>query len=181
MQYAEKTWKKYFRDIKKFRCFTGGGETRQHSVFYALEKLHSLGPANDDCVAVHDAARPFLDPALVERLYHEACISGGAAPGIPLIDTVKLCSRDSIIEKHLKRAGLRAIQTPQVFKFDRLYSAFCENKECLAGFTDDTEIFSHAGGRVKMIEGDRKLFKITYKEDLKKAKQIAGKEKKKWK
>lgn len=178
LDYAQNISQTYFRDITKFRGFITGGATRQHSVFNALKHLASN--SNPGLVAIHDAARPFLKTALIEKLYRNAGKYGAAAPGIKVTDTIKEINADSTIKNHLKRENLIAIQTPQVFTFAPLLEVFNTLQDRLEKYTDDTELFSAAGKETKIIGGDDALFKITYKNDLEKARLLLEKETKWW-
>src|SRR5271154_6181052 len=96
-----------------------GGESRQQSVENALATLS----ADTDLVAVHDAVRPFIDTALVEKVIAEAAATGAAIAGIVPVDTIKQVQRNKI-RSTLPREHLVLAQTPQVFQFDLLRRAF---------------------------------------------------------
>lgn len=176
--YANSIQDKYFRDITKFAAFAHGGETRQQSVYNVLQEIKT--ELNPEIVAIHDAARPFLKVSLIEKLYKAACKTGGAAPGLKVTDTIKEVNSDRTVKTHLKRENLIAIQTPQVFAFSDLLQEYTGLSGTLEKYTDDTEIFSEGGGKVEIIEGDPDLFKITYKNDLERARQFLEKGDKPW-
>jgi 2-C-methyl-D-erythritol 4-phosphate cytidylyltransferase len=177
--YAKIIKEKYFKKIDKFKDFIIGGRKRQDSVYNALYKINSS--FNDCYVAIHDAARPFLKKGVIEDTY-KACIAyQAAAPGIPLVDTIKICDENYIVQTHLKRSNLVAIQTPQIFKLSDIMSAYENIKDSKQIFTDDTEIYSTLFSSVKIVQGDLDLFKITYKNDLKTARAILSNNKKLWK
>ncbi|MCG8571582.1 MAG: 2-C-methyl-D-erythritol 4-phosphate cytidylyltransferase [Spirochaetes bacterium] len=169
---AEQMVAEYFPDNEQLSILAGG-ETRQHSVINGLHFLNAK--SSPQIVAIHDAARPFMKISLIKQLLDNAQKYGGAAPGIRVVDTIKVVDSHNLIKEHLIRNQLIAIQTPQVFKFHPLYSAFVQNKQELKNFTDDTELFTFAGHHVKIISGDQELFKITFREDLVQAEKIAEK------
>ena len=139
-----------------------GGATRQASVLAGLEALASRKP---DVVLVHDAARPFVSPALIERAI-AAGEKGAAVPALPITDTVKSVEND-VVTSTLDRNALRTIQTPQAFRFDFLLDA--HRKAAGAGrhdFPDDASLAEWAGMRVSVFAGDPGNIKLTTREDF---------------
>jgi 2-C-methyl-D-erythritol 4-phosphate cytidylyltransferase len=177
--FAEKIKMKYFRKFTKFKSFIIGGENRINSVFNALDHINSNDPA--EYIAIHDAARPFITEEMILRIYEQASLYGAASCGIPVVDTVKECSGDKFIRLHLKREDLIAIQTPQIFKYKKLFSAYKKVINKNKVYTDDTEIYGLYNKKIKIIEGSPDLLKITFKNDLKTAKIILRNNKKLWK
>ncbi len=143
---------------KVVACVTGG-ETRADSVRAALDEV----PEEALVVLVHDAARPLLDDAVVERVL-EPLGRGfdGAVPALPLEDTVKRVSGDVVTET-VARDDLVRAQTPQAFLVPTLRRAFGGD---LGGATDCASLVERAGGRVAVVEGDPKLVKVTTAADL---------------
>jgi 2-C-methyl-D-erythritol 4-phosphate cytidylyltransferase len=137
-------------------CVTGGA-TRADSVRLGVAEV----PPDAAVVLVHDAARPLLDDAVVERVV-AALGDGwdGAVPVLPIPDTVKRVDGEAIVET-LQRDELRVVQTPQAFVADVLRGA-------LAGsdWTDCSAAVEAAGGRVRVVAGDPRLLKITDAADL---------------
>ena len=136
-------------------CVTGGA-TRSASVRLGLDEV----PADADAILVHDAARPLLPPDLVPRLL-EALAEGfdGAVPGLPVNDTVKRV-RDGVVLETPARDELVAIQTPQAFVASVLRAAAAgEGSDCAS-------LVEAAGGRVKVVQGDERLLKVTTPDDL---------------
>ena len=114
-------------------------------------------------VLVHDAARPLVDDAVVERLLAPLGEGfDGVVPGLPVADTLKRV-RDGVVEETVDRAGLAAAQTPQAFLAPVLRRAFAGD---LAGATDCASLVERVGGRVAVVEGDPRLLKITTSADL---------------
>ncbi|HOV13299.1 MAG TPA: 2-C-methyl-D-erythritol 4-phosphate cytidylyltransferase [Spirochaetota bacterium] len=168
LEYSKILQKKYLNKIEKFQGIITGGKERSDSVFNALKSLSS----NTEYIALHDAARPFIKPKLIIDIFNEALKVGGASCGMPPIDTIKSLDKDRIIDKHLKRDSLIAIQTPQIFKYDLLFEAYKNAINNNNIFTDDTEVFALSGNKISIINGDKDLIKITYKEDLNTALKI---------
>jgi 2-C-methyl-D-erythritol 4-phosphate cytidylyltransferase len=141
----------------KVRTCVTGGATRTDSVRLGLAEV----PADAAVVVVHDAARPLLEDAVVERVV-TALGEGwdGAVPVLPLADTIKRVEGDCVVET-LPRDDLRAVQTPQAFVAGVLRAALTGSD-----WTDCAAAVEAAGGRVKVVEGDPQLIKITDAVDL---------------
>jgi 2-C-methyl-D-erythritol 4-phosphate cytidylyltransferase len=136
-----------------------GGATRGESVRLALGEV----PQEAAVVVVHDAARPLLDDAVLERVL-AALNEGwdGAVPGLPVSDTVKRVDGDRVVET-LDRSRLRAVQTPQAFVDSILREAYAGD---VAAASDCASLVEARGGRVKVVAGDPRLLKITDAADL---------------
>ena len=135
-----------------------GGETRAESVRIGV------GEVGEDAavILVHDAARPLLPEEVIERVLAPLSEGwDGAVPGLPIVDTVKRV-RDGAVEETLPRAELVAVQTPQAFVASVLRSAVSSDGEA----TDCSSLVEAAGGRVRLVEGDARLVKVTTPEDL---------------
>jgi 2-C-methyl-D-erythritol 4-phosphate cytidylyltransferase len=146
---------------KVVACVTGGA-TRSASVRVGLAEV----PADADVVLVHDAARPLLPPEVVPRLL-EALGEGfdGAVPGVPVTDTVKRV-RDGVVVETPTRDELVAVQTPQAFVASVLRAAAAgEGSDCAS-------LVEAAGGRVKVVQGDERLFKVTTPDDLRRVEAL---------
>jgi 2-C-methyl-D-erythritol 4-phosphate cytidylyltransferase/2-C-methyl-D-erythritol 2,4-cyclodiphosphate synthase len=146
------------------RAPVAGGATRQASVRAGLEALEPVAP---DIVLVHDAARPFVSPALIARAIAAAEKSGAAVPGIAVADTVKAVDADGRVAETLDRGKLRLIQTPQAFAFAPLLAA--HRKAAQQGkedFTDDAALAEWAGMRVTVFEGEPGNIKMTNPDDF---------------
>ena len=133
-----------------------GGATRSASVRAGLAEV----PEDAAVVLVHDAARPIVPPEIVPRLL-DALGEGfdGAVPGLPVADTVKRI-RDGVVVETPARDELVAVQTPQAFVAGVLRAAADgEGSDCAS-------LVEAAGGRVKVVEGDERLLKVTTPDDL---------------
>lgn len=151
-------------DIDYDISFVQGGETRQKSVFNALEYLKD-SKADIDFVLIHDGARPFITKDLIERCLETAEKVGGSCPCIRVTDTLVKVDEEGLLCSRIPRDGVCTVQTPQVFRFPEIYLAHLNAKADKA-YTDDTEIFMDAGGKVGFVQGDPDNRKITYASDL---------------
>jgi 2-C-methyl-D-erythritol 4-phosphate cytidylyltransferase len=142
----------------KVRSSVTGGTTRAGSVRAGLAEV----PEEVAVVLVHDAARPLLPEDVVERVV-EALGDGwdGAVPALPLADTVKRADGEAVVET-VDREGLYATQTPQGFLAATLRRALASGADA----TDCAGLVEAAGGRVRIVEGDRRLLKVTTPADL---------------
>jgi 2-C-methyl-D-erythritol 4-phosphate cytidylyltransferase len=136
-----------------------GGVTRAESVRAALAEV----PDDALVVLVHDAARPLLSEDVLERVLAPLSEGwDGVVPGVPIVDTVKTVSGEAVTGT-LSREKLIAVQTPQAFLASKLREAYAGD---LAGATDCSSLVEARGGRVKWVEGDLRLLKVTTNADL---------------
>ncbi|MGD0720236.1 MAG: bifunctional 2-C-methyl-D-erythritol 4-phosphate cytidylyltransferase/2-C-methyl-D-erythritol 2,4-cyclodiphosphate synthase [Roseiarcus sp.] len=141
-----------------------GGATRQASVRAGLEAQAAAAP---DLVLIHDGARAFPPSALVARAIAAAARHGAAAPGVPLSDTVKQIDAEGRVVATPSRAALRAVQTPQSFRFDLILDAHRRAaRENVEGLTDDAAVAEWAGAAVHIFEGEAANMKVTTMRDL---------------
>ncbi len=137
-----------------------GGSDRRESVANGLDVLQLA-----EIIAVHDAARPFGNA----RMMREGCALlsayDGAVPVVPIHDTIKRVSRDSMVVETVDRASLRAVQTPQVFRAEVLRAAH-RAWQCAAESTDDAGLLEADGYRVSTFPGDVLNIKVTTAADL---------------
>jgi 2-C-methyl-D-erythritol 4-phosphate cytidylyltransferase len=139
-----------------------GGATRSQSV------LAALAAAPGDPVIVHDAARPLLTSAIVQAALDELAAFPGCDAVIaaaPVTDTIKQAA-GGVVTATLDRAGLWAVQTPQVFRRAALERALSAPADVLAGATDDAWLVERAGGVVRVVAAPRENMKITTPGDL---------------
>jgi 2-C-methyl-D-erythritol 4-phosphate cytidylyltransferase len=136
-----------------------GGETRSDSVRAGVAEV----PEDAAVIVVHDAARPLVPPEVVERLLI-ALNEGwdGVVPAVPIADTVKRVRGHEVVET-LERSDLAAAQTPQAFVASILRTALGGD---VAGATDCAALVEAAAGRVRVVEGDPRLVKVTEPGDL---------------
>jgi 2-C-methyl-D-erythritol 4-phosphate cytidylyltransferase len=143
-----------------------GGDNRQESVAHALAVIQA---APDDIVLVHDAVRPLIDAATIDRTIDAVGEHGAAIVGLPAVDTIKQVERTAhgaIVTATLPRESIVYAQTPQGFRFGLLKSAFAE--ATADGFigTDEASVVERAGHRVAVVPGSPVNLKITQPGDL---------------
>jgi len=147
-----------------------GGNHRQQSVANALARLVSeTGCGDDDVVLVHDAARPLIDPATIERTIDAIAEHGAAIVGLPAVDTIKQVERTAhgaIVTATIPRERIVQAQTPQGARCGLLRRAFAE--AAADGFegTDEASLLERAGIVVAVVPGSPHNFKITQPGDL---------------
>jgi 2-C-methyl-D-erythritol 4-phosphate cytidylyltransferase len=136
-----------------------GGESRSESVRIALREI----PDDAAVVLVHDAARPMLTDEVIERVVG-ALADGwdGAVPALSVADTIKRVEGETVAET-LDRSQLVAVQTPQAFVASVLRDALADDVSAAA---DCASLVEARGGRVRVVEGDPRLLKITSRADL---------------
>lgn len=157
------TIKKYH--IPKVSRLVLGGERRQDSVLNGLRSLDKTA----DLALIHDAARPFIDRDLIDRLLIEAGRWGAAVPGVRVKSTLKEArEKDQIVEKTVCRNRLWEIQTPQVFRCGLIREAF--RRFGRQDVTDEAMLVEKLKGKVKIVESVSRNIKITAPEDVRIAK-----------
>jgi 2-C-methyl-D-erythritol 4-phosphate cytidylyltransferase len=144
-----------------------GGKRRQDSVGEGLKTIKQC-----EWVIIHDGARPFVTVDLIERGLDAARETGAAAAAVPVTDTIKHVTDKEIVRQTLPRQNLRAVQTPQVFRFDIIKNTY---KFMPGDVTDDAAIVEKAGYRVKLYMGAYDNIKITTPDDLAMAGAMWGK------
>jgi 2-C-methyl-D-erythritol 4-phosphate cytidylyltransferase len=154
--------------LSKIKRIAQGGKERQDSVYNGLKLIE-----DKNCIVlIHDGVRPLIERPLIEEVIKnmseilrnkEEC--GGIVPGVPLKDTIKEAT-DGIIRKTLRRDSLWAIQTPQIFPYKSIFSAYNKARKEEFYSTDDAAIVEKYGGKVKVVMGSYRNIKITTPEDL---------------
>jgi 2-C-methyl-D-erythritol 4-phosphate cytidylyltransferase len=154
-----------------------GGENRQGSVANALE---ALACDEDDVVLVHDAVRPLIDGATIERTIDAIEKHGAAIVGVAAVDTIKQVERTAegaIVTATVPRERVVQAQTPQGARFGLLKRAFEEaTRDEFAG-TDEASVLERAGIEVWVVPGSARNFKITQPGDLELAEFYLGQKK----
>ncbi|HTW44273.1 MAG TPA: 2-C-methyl-D-erythritol 4-phosphate cytidylyltransferase [Acidobacteriaceae bacterium] len=143
-----------------------GGDHRQQSVSNALNAI-DCDP--DDIVLVHDAVRPLIDSATIERTIHAVEKHDAAIVGLPAVDTIKQVERTAdgaIITSTIPREYIVQAQTPQGFRCGLLKRAFAEAEADEFIGTDEASLVERAGAQVAVVQGSAANFKITQPGDL---------------
>lgn len=143
-----------------------GGATRQESVRRGLDALEALAADGNARVLVHDAARPFVPAAMIDRVCRALETHRAALPALALTDTLKRGAQGMVVDT-VSREGLFRAQTPQGFHLAPLLAAHRRFTDGQA--TDDAAIMELAGEKVFLVEGDERAFKVTTAADLTRA------------
>ena len=152
--------KKY--GFKKISGIVTGGETRQQSVLNALDTLDD----KSGYIAVHDGARCFVTPEMIDRVLYEAHMFGAAIAAERSTDTLKESFAGNTVKKTIDRECVWRAQTPQIFKKDIFITSAYYAKENNIKGTDDASLVEAAGFNVKLVDCGHFNMKITFDEDL---------------
>ena len=139
-----------------------GGATRQQSARRGLDRVN----AHAEIVIIHDGARPFVSPGLIDRSVNTAVEKQAVVVGLPVRDTIKVVSPEGWIQTTPERSALWEIQTPQAFQRELIVSAHERAERDGAAVTDDAMVVERTGTPVYVLEGERTNFKITLAEDV---------------
>lgn len=139
-----------------------GGETRGDSVRAGLEAV----PRAADTVLIHDAARPLVTRAVVDRVLAATTAASGAVAAVPVTDTLKRVNGAGAVLDTVDRTGLWRAQTPQGFPRPVIVGAYRRAADESVIATDDAALVERYGGRVVVVEGDVRNIKVTRPRDL---------------
>jgi len=142
--------------------YAAGGAERYNSAINGLNAL----PENIEFVAVHDAARPLANKKLLYKCLDSCKHRGSGIAAKRINDTVKRTENDGKVVKNINRANLWAVETPQMFKFDELKSAYRKLLQDKSTVTDDAGAMENAGFPVYLVENPDINTKITHKSDI---------------
>ena len=144
----------------KLNTVVSGGDTRQKSVFIALKNIRKKRiKTRNDIVLIHDAARPFLENRIIENCILHLKKYDGVFPALNTDDTLRNKKNLNTYDRDI----IISSQTPQAFKFDKIYIAY---KRAKGDYSDDVAIANEFGLRLKKIEGQKLNFKITNPSDI---------------
>ena len=139
-----------------------GGAERQDSVRCGLAALEP----ESEIVAIHDGARPFLDPTILDASIHVATEHGGAIVAVPARDTIKHVTKDGRVTETVPRQQLWLAQTPQTFRVQLIREAHARAVAEGVTATDDAALLEWCGKTVKVVVGSSHNFKITTPDDF---------------
>lgn len=145
-----------------------GGRTRTESVRNGLEDL----PDEASIALIHDAARPFVEDALVERIVARARIGDVAVPGLPVVDTIKEADEHGHVVRTLERAKLWRVQTPQGFPREIIERAHREARAARVTATDDAALCERLGVPVTIVHGSERALKVTDEDDFQRVEAV---------
>lgn len=146
-----------------------GADTRAGSVQNGLNALSALDGVSP--VLIHDAARPFLTMPVIKRLLKALDEADGALPALPVADSLRRGDA-GLVSGTVDRDHLYRAQTPQAFRLDTIVRAYKDWPDHETP-TDEVAVVQRAGGRVRIVEGDVRLMKLTYPEDFEMAEALA--------
>ena len=155
-------------DSRVRRC--EGGNSRAQSVRNALGHV----PREIEWVAVHDAARPLITGALIDRTIDAAVRHGAAVPALPVVPTVKQADGPlpAKVQRTIPRHTLWGVQTPQVMRRAALEAAYGTCPVPLDQITDEAQLLELAGQEVWLVPGEERNLKITTPDDLRVARSL---------
>ena len=145
-----------------------GGRTRSESVRNGLEDL----PDEASIVLIHDAARPFVDDATINRVVDTVRRGQCAVAALPVVDTLKQAGADALITRTVDRAELWRAQTPQGFPREVIVRAHREAGADHAAATDDAALCERLGIPVVVVRGSERAMKITEESDFERAEAL---------
>ncbi len=164
------------RERLRIASVVPGGARRQDSVAAGLARV----PEDVEIVAVHDGARPLVNPELFTKSIEDAARCGAAVVAVPVVETLKRIDTpkgtgeraDALLVETVDRSRLWAAQTPQTFRASDLRRLLAEAQREGVHVTDDASLFERAGLTVEPVPGERRNLKITAPEDLEMAEAL---------
>lgn len=169
LKYIQKIVKKY--QFTKVSGFSFGGPTRQDTVFNALNYIKKEISSND-LVGIHNAANPFISDQEINSVFTNAKKYQAALLAKPSSDTIKISDDKNFVYQTPKRELCFCAQTPQVSRFDLLFSSYQKIFDQQLTITDDSQVLELNGIKPKIIPCSPQNIKITYPQDIFLAKQI---------
>lgn len=162
-EWSQHDWAEFSGKLSVFHC---GGAARAESILNGLKAAPAATPiGNDDWVLVHDAARPCLSAAQLNKLIDELADDAvGGLLAVPVADTLKRSDANSRVERTESRENLWQAQTPQMFRYQLLVDAL--SRAGGAAMTDDAGAVEALGLHPKLVLSDTRNLKVTYPQDL---------------
>jgi 2-C-methyl-D-erythritol 4-phosphate cytidylyltransferase len=148
--------------LTKVKTVVKGGSSRAESVRLGLAEVSEEA----EFVAIHDGARPFVSQELLRQVIQTGIKTNAAAPAIPVVDTIKVATKEGLVTDTPDRSTLFAVQTPQVFDYGLITGALEKALREELPLTDDCSAVEAMGMRVTLTEGERTNLKITTPLDL---------------
>ena len=148
--------------ITKTSKVVRGGRTRAESSLAGVLEADERATV----IAIHDGARPFPTPMLIERVIDAVRENGAAAPAVAPTDTVRILSGRGTVVSTPDRNNVALMQTPQAFDAELIKDALSRAAERKLSMTDDCSAVEAVGGRIAVVAGERKNLKLTSAEDV---------------
>ena len=172
VEYTEKLIEKFISSDKDIHVITGG-KTRGDTLSGVLSFMKENGILENSVVLTHDAVRPFITDRIILENIEAAKNYGACNTAIPAVDTMLLSEDGSFISSVPDRNKLFHAQTPQSFDAKRLYDMIAKTPtDVFDTFTDGCSVFSYYGEKVFLVKGETYNIKITYPDDIVRAKGI---------
>jgi 2-C-methyl-D-erythritol 4-phosphate cytidylyltransferase len=149
-------------NIKKPIKFVVGGQTRQQSIFNAVEQISNA----TEYIAIHDGARPMILQNDIKKSILNAIKYDATALGVQSKDTIKIIDETGFVKNTPSRENVYIIQTPQIFEKNLYLKAVNNAKQKNVDFTDDCQLIEAIGKKVFITKGSYSNIKITTKEDI---------------
>ena len=148
-------------ELNKVRKIASGGHERQDSIYNALKMID-----NDQLVLIHDGVRPVIPEGTIANLVRGLTGVDGVIPGRPSKETLKEVDNDSLVVSTLNRQKIRAVQTPQLFRYALIRKAYDLAYKKGLYATDDAALVEAMGGKIRVIPGSPYNIKVTVPEDM---------------
>ena len=148
-------------ELNKVMKIATGGQERQDSVYNALKMID-----NDQLVLIHDGVRPVIPEGTINNLVKGLEGVDGVIPGRPSKDTLKEVDNEGLVVSTMNRQKIRAIQTPQLFRYDLIRRAYDLAYEKGLHATDDAALVEDMGGKIRVIAGSPYNIKVTVPADM---------------
>ncbi len=155
--------------MKKVTKVISGGAERHISVWNGLQAVNSRG---SEYVAIHDGARPLTTAKLIKACLDLAEIHGAACCASQIPDTVKRASMEQMVTESVERAGLWAMQTPQIFSSGLILQAYAALMAKHEMVTDEVSAVQKLGKKIALLKNDDWNFKITFPHDIELAEHV---------
>ena len=156
-------------NMPKVQKIIAGGNERHDSVWNGLQAVASEGC---QFVAIHDGARPLTTPKLIRAVLEMARVHGAACCASPIPDTVKRASIEQMVQESVERAGLWAMQTPQIFSAGLILQAYASVIAKRELVTDEVSAVQKLGKKIALFKNEDWNFKITFPHDIELAEQV---------
>jgi len=159
IEYGKELAKEF--ELHKVKKIAQGGHERQDSIYNALKMVDE-----DHLVLIHDGVRPVIPEGTIVNLIKSLDGVDGVIPGRPAKDTLKEVDADGLVVSTVNRQKIRAIQTPQLFRYNIIRKAYDRAYEKGLYATDDAALVEDMGGSIRVIPGSPYNIKVTVPEDM---------------
>jgi 2-C-methyl-D-erythritol 4-phosphate cytidylyltransferase len=156
--------------LEKLVQILPGGSERHFSVWSGLQAC----PAGTQLVAVHDGARPLIQPSQIQHCFDEALKRGAVACARPMPETLKRVGADGCIRESIDRTGLWVMETPQIFRHATLVQAYQAVLAAGLQVTDEVSALQAIHHPVHVVENTQPNLKITFPADVALAERLLG-------